>query len=75
MLYNILDMMIILMCIWFSLHHDTMEILLRDEMFIPTYDDLQLQDQCSYFIDEIIWLKKRMIILNYLQCWSHSYVF
>jgi len=45
-----------------------MEILLRDVMFIPTYDDLQFQDQCSYFIDEIIWLRKGMIILNYLEC-------
>jgi hypothetical protein len=38
-----------------------MEILLRDEVFIPTYDDLQLQDQCSYFIDEIVELFAMLI--------------
>jgi hypothetical protein len=52
MLYNILDMIMILMCILFPLCHNPDEDLPPDETFIPTFDDFQLQEQCSNFIDE-----------------------
>ncbi len=52
MIYNILDMIMILMCILFPLCHNLDEDLPPDETFIPTLDDFQLQNQSSNFIDE-----------------------